>query len=55
MLRVAAKSPAGVIEVVEHTDPDYFCFGIESHPEAEENSFFEKLFIAFARAVKSTN
>ncbi len=55
MLRVAAESPAGVIEVIEHKDPNYFCFGIESHPEAEENSFFENLFIAFARAVKSAN
>ena len=54
-LRVSATSPAGVIEVVEHKDPDYFCFGIESHPEVDDESFFEELFIAFANSIKNSN
>lgn len=58
--RVAGTSPAGVIEIIEHTDPDYFCFGVQSHPECctKESSARmgkEKLEIflsAFAAAVR---
>lgn len=32
-IRVSGRSPAGIIEIIEHTDPQYFCFGIQSHPE----------------------
>ena len=48
---VVGKSPAGVIEVIEHNDPSYFCIGVQSHPEMEEESFFEPLFKGFAEAI----
>lgn len=50
-LRIVGKSPAGVAEVLEHEDGDYFCIGIQSHPEAEESGFFEKIFQEFAKEV----
>jgi putative glutamine amidotransferase len=50
-LRIVGKSPSGVVEILEHEDADYFCIGIQSHPEAEENSPFEKIFQEFAKEV----
>lgn len=50
-LRIVGKSPAGVVEVLEHEDGNYFCIGIQSHPEAEESGSFEKIFQEFAREV----
>lgn len=47
----AATSPAGVIEAIEHRDQEYFCFGIQSHPEVFEVSEFEALFEAFSRTL----
>ena len=32
-LRVAARSPEGVVEAVETTDPDRFLIGVQWHPE----------------------
>ncbi len=51
-LRVAAKSPAGVTEIIEHIDPNYFCMGFECHPEADKNGPFEKIFAEFAKEIK---
>jgi len=34
-LRIAARSPDGVIEAVETTDAEWFCIGVQWHPEAE--------------------
>lgn len=34
-LRVAARSPDGVIEAIEHADRDWFCVGLQWHPEDE--------------------
>lgn len=48
--RVAARSPAGVIEAIEHTDPDYFCVGLQSHPEARDGPL-DAVFAAFREAV----
>ena len=50
-LRPSAYASDGVIEMIEHLDPDYFCFGIQAHPEIEENGPFEPFFEAFSRAV----
>ncbi len=50
-LAVAARSPAGVTEAIEHVDRSFFCFGIQAHPETEEDGFFEPVFAAFAEAV----
>jgi putative glutamine amidotransferase len=33
--RVAAKAPDGVVEAIETTDPNWFCIGVQWHPEAE--------------------
>lgn len=48
----AATAPSGLIEAIEHEDPAYFCFGIQSHPETQENGDFEPIFAEFAEAVK---
>lgn len=37
-LRIAARSPDGVIEAVETTDPDWFCIGVQWHPEADTST-----------------
>jgi putative glutamine amidotransferase len=49
--RVSARSPAGVPEAIEHLDPNYFCLGIQSHPEAEENGFLEPVFEQFRQEI----
>lgn len=49
--RVNARSADGIIEGVEHVDRNYFCIGVQSHPEAAEPSFMEPLFERFAEAV----
>ena len=56
-LLAAGTSPAGVIEVLEHEDANYFCFGLQSHPECcgiGENDVHEldMFFGGFARAVQ---
>ena len=50
--RISGRSPSGVVEIIEYIDPDYFCFGIQSHPEAEEKGDLEQLFDAFKAAVE---
>src|SRR5262249_55475752 len=37
-LRVAAVAPDGVIEAIETTDPNWFCIGVQGHPESENAS-----------------
>jgi putative glutamine amidotransferase len=34
-LRVAAVAPDGVVEAIETTDPNWYCLGVQWHPEAE--------------------
>lgn len=53
-LRVVAKSPDGIIEAIETTDPDRFLIGVQWHPERliETDSFQSKLFTAFIEAAK---
>lgn len=52
-LQVSARSPQGIVEAVEYTDPSIFCFGLQSHPEAEENGDLEPIFKAFTEAVEN--
>lgn len=51
-LVASGKSPYGIVEIIEHTDKNYFCFGIQSHPEVYESSDLEKFFDRFAWACK---
>ena len=37
-MRVAARSPDGVIEAIETTDANWFCTGVQWHPEADTAS-----------------
>jgi putative glutamine amidotransferase len=58
-LVVSATSPAGVIELLEHTDPNYFCFGLQSHPECcapteEKRGDLEGFFTELAKAAAQT-
>lgn len=51
-LRIAARSPDGVIEATETTDPDRFLIGVQWHPEQmiAENPEQAKLLRAFIEA-----
>ncbi|HMO01518.1 MAG TPA: gamma-glutamyl-gamma-aminobutyrate hydrolase family protein [Oligoflexia bacterium] len=49
---VSARSISDNIpEIIEHIKSDYFCFGVQSHPEAMEDGDLEGFFGAFAKAV----
>jgi putative glutamine amidotransferase len=37
-LRVGARAPDGVIEAIETVDTDWFCIGVQWHPESESSS-----------------
>jgi putative glutamine amidotransferase len=50
-LRIAATAPDGVIEAVEAEDPNWFCIGVQWHPESETASALDmQLFERFIRA-----
>jgi putative glutamine amidotransferase len=49
--KIVGKTKGGVVELIEHKDPEYFCFGIQSHPEAVSPSFFENFFAAFSQSL----
>lgn len=50
-LRVSAKSPDEVIEAIESTDPNWFCIGVQWHPESETASALDmQLFECFIQA-----
>jgi len=50
-LRVGARSPDGVIEAVESIDPNWFCMGVQWHPEADTASALDmQLFECFVQA-----
>jgi len=48
-MRVVGKSPGGVVEIIESTDKNHFCFGIQSHPERFEESPFDVFFDALSK------
>ncbi|MFN4260674.1 MAG: gamma-glutamyl-gamma-aminobutyrate hydrolase family protein [Gemmataceae bacterium] len=50
-LRVSAVAPDGVIEAIETVDPDWFCVGVQWHPEAESATALDRqLFESFVEA-----
>ncbi len=50
-MRIAAKAPDGVIEGIESTDPNWFCVGIQWHPEADTASALDvQIFDCFVQA-----
>jgi putative glutamine amidotransferase len=50
-LRVGALAPDGVIEAIEATDPNWFCVGVQWHPESETASALDmQLFECFVQA-----
>jgi putative glutamine amidotransferase len=50
-LRISARAPDGVIEAIETVDPDWFCIGIQWHPESETASALDmQLFECFIQA-----
>jgi putative glutamine amidotransferase len=49
--RVSALAPDGVIEAIEATDPNWFCVGVQWHPESETASALDmQLFECFLQA-----
>jgi putative glutamine amidotransferase len=49
--RVGAVAPDGVIEAIEMTDPEWFCIGVQWHPEAESATALDmQLFECFVQA-----
>jgi putative glutamine amidotransferase len=50
-LRIGATAPDGVIEAVEAVDPNWFCVGVQWHPESESASALDaQLFECFVQA-----
>jgi putative glutamine amidotransferase len=50
-LRVSALAPDGIIEAIEAVDPDWFCLGVQWHPESETASALDmQLFECFVQA-----
>jgi putative glutamine amidotransferase len=50
-LRVSARAPDGVIEAIESVDPNWFCVGVQWHPESETASALDmQLFECFIQA-----
>lgn len=50
-LRISARAPDGVIEAVEAVDPNWFCIGVQWHPESESASALDmQLFECFIQA-----
>ena len=50
-MRVGAKSPDGVIEAIEAEDQDWFCLGVQWHPEADTASALDmQIFECFVQA-----
>lgn len=50
-LRIGARAPDGVIEAIEHVDPNWFCVGVQWHPESETASALDmQLFECFLQA-----
>lgn len=48
--RVAATAPDGVIEALESLDPNWFCVGVQWHPEADSSSALDlQLFECFVQ------
>ncbi len=43
-LRAVGYSPAGIIEAIEARDPEWFCFGLQCHPETRNGGDFSALF-----------
>jgi putative glutamine amidotransferase len=49
--RPAAVAPDGVVEAIETTDPDWFCVGVQWHPEADTATALDlQLFECFVQA-----
>lgn len=49
--RTCASAPDGVIEAIETTDTDWFCIGVQWHPESESASALDlQLFECFVQA-----
>jgi putative glutamine amidotransferase len=50
-LRVSALAPDGIIEAIEAVDPNWFCVGVQWHPESETASALDmQLFECFIQA-----
>jgi putative glutamine amidotransferase len=50
-LRICATAPDGVIEAIEAVDPNWFCVGVQWHPESESASALDmQLFEGFVQA-----
>jgi putative glutamine amidotransferase len=49
--RVCARAPDGVVEAIEAVDPNWFCVGVQWHPESETASALDaQLFECFVQA-----
>jgi putative glutamine amidotransferase len=50
-LRVCALAPDGIIEAIESVDPNWFCIGVQWHPESDTASALDmQLFECFIQA-----
>ena len=55
-LRVGARCPDGVVESIESIDPNWFCLGLQWHPEADTASALDlQLFDRFVQSSIKVN
>lgn len=52
-LNAVASSPLGVTEAIEYKDKNYFCLGVQFHPEVYEGGELEPIFEKFIEASKN--
>jgi putative glutamine amidotransferase len=50
-LKIVSRSNDGVCEIIESVDQDFFCIGVQSHPEAEDIGDLEKIWKLFSTTV----
>jgi len=50
IFRIVGRSEDGIAEIIEHVVPEYFAFGIQSHPEVDADAPLHPFFTAFAEA-----
>jgi putative glutamine amidotransferase len=49
--QTCALSTGGVIEAIESTDTNWFCFGVQFHPEVAVDAVTDRLFEQFSQAI----
>ena len=50
-LKISGNTEGGIIEIIEHEDSDYFCFGFQFHPEAMNDEITKRIWTEFVKSI----